>query len=182
MTLLVAPELNVVVAVAPSSGSYRDVDHRAGLIVAAAALAVLLAVHFRGAPFPEEWIVPPTIAAYVLATLASSRAPALRRLLSGAARRGRQVRRAARAAFVTERIHADAERRGLLVYVSRLERAVTILPDHGVAGRVDDATWHRLARELEGDLAAATNPEKLGPLLEARAGAKARIEVRGATP
>ncbi len=155
-------DAEILVAVVRASGSYADVDHLAAALAAMVALVAVLACHFHGLALPDHWIVPPIVAAYVAALLAARRTSALRRLLAGSARRERQVRRAARALFVEERLHATRARKGVLLYVSLLERSVLILPDFGIEGRVDGATWNALARELE---LAARERDQLEPAL-----------------
>src|SRR5581483_1911815 len=100
----------VVVVVARSSGSYRDVDHLAAAIVVAPALVLSLFAHYHDRSLPDDLILPALVVLYVATLFVDARLGALRRLLTSRARRQRQVRAAARAAFVRAGVGRDAER------------------------------------------------------------------------
>jgi putative membrane protein len=48
-------------------------------------------------------------------------------------------------------------RTGLLVYVSTLERVAEVVPDRGLAGRVDPAAWERSVAEIRATVANGGN-------------------------
>lgn len=155
-------DAELLVVIAPSSGPYRDVDHLAAAIVSAGACFALLSVDLGVYELPDEWIVAPVVAVYVLVVALSSRLFLLRRLFTTQARRAAQVKRAAQAAFVDEKVHATKTRNGVLFYFSDLENRVEIVADHGVKGRVDDATWSAVAFQLD----AAARVDALAPAVE----------------
>lgn len=135
----------VVVVVAPRSGSYADVDLRWALAAGFASLAVILHSPWS---FHEDLVLLDVALSGLLAGLLSRRLDPLRRLLTSAARRRAQVQAAARQAFVEERVSATRDRRGVLLYLSLLEREVEILPDHGLDGRVPRAEWNEVLHDL----------------------------------
>jgi putative membrane protein len=136
----------VVVAVAPRSGSYDDVDLRWGALFGFLALALILY---------SPWEIPPHLVPLDvlvlggLGWLASRRFPVLRRAWTSARRRRRQVEEAARSAFVTEGVTASRERTGLLLYVSLFEGQAVVLPDLGLVGHVPGAVWNELRHDLD---------------------------------
>ncbi|MBI3724925.1 hypothetical protein HY251_13360 [bacterium] len=156
-------DAEVTVAIAPSSGSYRSVDHAGGAILAALVLTALLMGHFHGRSVPEEWIPPLTALAYVVGA-AAARGSWARRLLTRAGTRSRQVREAARIAFVDAGTGATRKRDGVLVYISLLERAVLVVPDLGVEGKLEGASWQAISRELA---LAVSGPDLEAALLRA---------------
>lgn len=140
-----ASDAEVVVVVAPRSGSYADVDLRWAILLGLAALTVILHSPWS---FHEDLVLLDVLLFGLLGALLSHRLDPLRRLLTGAARRHAQVEAAARQAFVEERVSATRERNGVLLYVSLLEREVEILPDHGLDGRVPRAEWNEVLHDL----------------------------------
>ena len=79
------------------------------------------------------------------------RTPALMRAIVPAARRRRQVERAAAEHFLAESVHGTRGRTGLLVYVSLLEERVALVPDLGIEGRVPGGVWADLRWSETGD-------------------------------
>jgi putative membrane protein len=128
----------VVVVLAARSGSYRDVAYLAGAAVAWATLLFFIVSPSTYSPF---WVPVETAALFAAAAWLVHRTPALVRLLTSGKRREAQVTQAAEAAFVEERVDRTRERTGILVYVSLLERRLTILPDAGIDGRVAPGHW-----------------------------------------
>ena len=133
-----ASDAEVVIAVRPQSGSYRDADLLAGV---AAALATLGFQLFSPWEFELEWIFVETVLVGVAGATLSSRMPPLRRLLTTARRRGEAVHAAACMLFHEKGIAETARRTGILIYVSLLERTAEVLPDSGVVGRVEAKAW-----------------------------------------
>lgn len=156
-------DAEIVVVVAERSGSYRDLGY-----IAASALSLLALVGLFYAPWEFHplgvsielglfW----AITAYLLGN------SGLLVRIAGEARRRRQVDLAAAAEFLEEVVHATPHRSGVLIYVSHQERAVTVLPDLGIPGKIPQGTWAPLARrfphdDLEGFVAALRD---LGALL-----------------
>lgn len=139
-------KVEAVVAVAPRSGSYDDVDARWGILFGFLALVLVLY---------SPWEVPPHLVPLDvlllggLGWLTSRRFPGLRRIWTSGRRRRQQVEEAARAAFVTEGVSASRERTGLLIYLSLLEREAVVLPDLGLVGHVPGAVWNELRYDLD---------------------------------
>lgn len=138
-------DAEVVVVVAPRSGSYADVNLRWAILFGLTALTVILHSHWS---FHEDLVLLDVVLFGILGGLLSHRLDPLRRLLTTARRRHAQVQAAARQAFVEESVSATRERNGVLLYVSLLEREVEILPDHGLDGRVPRAEWNEVLHDL----------------------------------
>ena len=121
----------LIVVIVSRSGSYRDIVLSVAMAGGFLALGFLSwsPVVFSGALFPL-W----TAAAAGLSALVVSRSPRLLCALAGRARRERQVREAAAAAFSDEAVHATRGRTGLLVFVSVLEQRGELVPDQGISG------------------------------------------------
>jgi putative membrane protein len=123
----------VVVVAAERSGSYRDVALGAGAAVAWIALAILV---LSPVGFSALWTLVESAALFGMTSWLTHRTPSLLARLVTASRKNRQCLQAARAAYVEEAVDRTRDRTGVLVYLSRLERRVTVLPDAGVLGRV----------------------------------------------
>lgn len=78
-----------------------------------------------------------------------ARAAAAPRLLPRSRRRALCVR-AARAAFVEEVAHGTRARTGLLVYASRGEDELVLVPDQGLLAVIPEGRWEALEREGTG--------------------------------
>jgi putative membrane protein len=125
-------DAEVVVVVAPRSGSYRDV---AMLWASVGTLALLVMVLFVPWSFPPLLVVVDLAVSWAILAWLASAAPFLR-LAAGTDRARAQVEAAARAEFVAEAVHGTPGRTGVLVYLSLLEDRVVVLPDLGVGGKV----------------------------------------------
>ncbi len=158
-------DAEVVVVAAPRSGTYRDLAWLGGGIAATAVLAFLC---WSPVVFDALWFPVDVLAAWLLAGWALDRWPALVLAAAGDARRRRQVREAARAAFTEENVHATAGRTGILVYVSAAEGLVEILPDQGLLGRVPGAEWNALRLDAHSVDALVGGLRRLGELLATR--------------
>src|SRR5580698_5446608 len=90
-------EVELVVAVRPLSGHYRDIDYLVGALTGLVALCVLL---FSPMPFRLTTMPIDVVILFALGAAASAHSPGLRRVLSRRAFREKQVRIAAEAAFV----------------------------------------------------------------------------------
>ncbi|MFT3693203.1 MAG: hypothetical protein QM831_08680 [Kofleriaceae bacterium] len=130
-----ASAVEVVVALRRSSGPYRVVNALVGTLVAFAALATML---FSEHAFGLASILVDPFVVGIAAAFLVELLPAVRRLLTPAAKRHANVVRAARAAFVERGVHATTGRSGVLVFISWLERDVVLVPDLGLAARLPD--------------------------------------------
>ncbi|MBI3724926.1 hypothetical protein HY251_13365 [bacterium] len=138
----------VVVAIARSSGGYRDADLLAGAIASLAALSLIVySPHFD---VRHGLVLPIAAVVFLAATALSSRLPGVRRLLTTSARRRRQVVLAAKLAFFEERVAATRDRLAVLLYVSLEEGEVEILSDTGLDARVPRETWRAVTERAFG--------------------------------
>jgi putative membrane protein len=136
----------LVVAVRARSGSYLHADLTAGVLAAIVTLAVLLFSHWE---FGLLWFVIDPLLAGLLLGWISSWTRGLRRALTGAADRRRQVETAARSLFVEKRVHGTVGRTGMLLYISLLERESVIVPDLGLEALVATEPWKTAAAAIE---------------------------------
>jgi len=159
-------DAEVVVVIAGSSGSYRDVWLTAG--AAAAWVALVAAVFSPLAVHPAALPLDTAIAFAIGAWLASG--PRALRALTRADRRSAQVALAAAAACWDEAVHSTPARVGVLVYWSRLEGQVVLLPDVGIDGRVPRGAWADVQRHFAGGDGAGLHAglQALGDVLAAR--------------
>ena len=97
---------------------------------------------------------------------AAKRLPALMRPFVSPARASHETLQAAQAAFFSQGLTQTRERNALLVYVSVFERLVFLLPDTGLAGKID-------ARELDAAATALSAGIRKGRPAEAIAAAVA---------
>jgi putative membrane protein len=123
----------VVVVVAPWSGSYADRATLAGVV---AAMSALVGMIYSPVVFTDLWIPIDVACIGAATTLLGLRLPRWLVRLVGPRRRRLQSVEAAKAAFFDENVHATADRTGVLVYLSLAESEVVVLADHGVAGRI----------------------------------------------
>ncbi len=124
-----ATDAEIIVVHAGTSGGYPDVPLLAGIGAGLVGLIVLLFLPFDFAP----WSVPAVVAGLGIAGgAAGGRFEELTRRLTSVARRRAQVTQAAAAAFHREAVAGTRNRTGVLLYASRLERLLVIIPDSGV--------------------------------------------------
>ncbi|HUT94578.1 MAG TPA: hypothetical protein VMY37_34300 [Thermoguttaceae bacterium] len=137
----------IVVAVHPQSGRYRDTDYLFGGLVALAGLVFIVFNPWTWHPahmLPVEMVV-----LFAIGTLGCSVCPPLRRRLTTGKRRQAQLREAAAARFVEEGVANTRARTGVLVYVSLLERQVEVIADVGITNHVLPEAWSRCLFELK---------------------------------
>jgi putative membrane protein len=167
----------LVIAVRPSSGYYLHADLITGLAAAFAVLAFLL---FSPWAFGLAWFVIDPLIAAALGALVSSRSPALRRALTPAAVRRRQVERAARATFVERRVHGTSGRTGILLYISLLERDAAQVVDLGVEAVAATASWREAVGGIEEDVRRGEDGAAVARRIEALAALLAPALARAA--
>jgi putative membrane protein len=124
-----ATSAEVVVAVRARSGHYRHTDYLVGFALSFVALLVFL---FDSHEFEIDWMPLDTLVAFALGTLLSAGLSPLRRFLTSRKLMRESVLKAARAAFVELKIARTSGRNGILVFVSKFERRVEVVPDIGV--------------------------------------------------
>jgi putative membrane protein len=114
----------------------------------AAALAFAAGLIALATPLRPALSLPAVQAsAFALAYAASSRGALLRPLLRREWRRA-HVERAAGLAFLEHGIASTRARTGVLIYVSLLERQVAVLPDRGIASRVEPGVWDEVVERI----------------------------------
>jgi putative membrane protein len=119
----------LVVLLAPRSGSYPEAGWMAGV---GALLAAFVLVMFHPAEIGDEALFLAPLAAFLLGFVLPLLVPRLRALLASRAAIARNVELVARSSFQKAGLHATREATGLLVYVSLLERAVFLVADRGI--------------------------------------------------
>jgi len=137
----------VVVAIHPQSGTYRDVDYLFGLFAALAGLVFI--VFNRWTLHPAQFLPLEMAALFGLGALGCSMCPFLRRNLSTGKRRESQVRGMAATLFVEEGVANTRARTGVLLYLSRLEQQVEVIADVGILNRVEPQAWSRCLFDLK---------------------------------
>lgn len=120
----------LVVAVRHQSGSYRAADFLAGAL---GGFAMLLLLLFHPHTFAVRTMPLDVAVVFAIAAWASSKSPFVRRLLTPSKSRARQVKEAARAAFVDLGVSKTRGRTGILVFISMLERTAEVVGDIGIA-------------------------------------------------
>ncbi len=156
----------VVIAVRPSSGSYRLADLVLGLLFGYASLWFML---FSPWEFTQEEILAGPLAIGALGAILCARAPLLRRLLTPRATRRRNVATAARSAFVEKGVSRTRRRTGLLVYVSLLEGQAEVVADVGVLDRVPTKAWAEAVASIDASVARGEDGTRLGERIRALA-------------
>lgn len=151
---------DIVVAVEPWSGNYRDIDLAIGAVIAIVSLAVLL---YSPVSHPEWAVLVDVIAFFLVGTWVSHSIPGVRRLVTPKGRQITQVADAAAAMFCKADVWTTHARTGLLIYVSLLEREIVVLEDKGVAAAVDAEIWQQQKAALHG---LAARPDALASLPE----------------
>lgn len=130
----------IVVAIAPRSGSYRDVAVAAG---AAAGLAMLAFLVLSPWPFAPAWAPVETAGIGLAAAWLVHRWPAAIRGGTSPERRRAQVRTAAFATYRECAVDRTRGRTGVLFYVSRLERRVEVVPDQAASIAAESGAFVR---------------------------------------
>lgn len=137
----------VVVAIHPQSGSYRDVDYLFGALVGL--LGLIFIVFNPWTVHPPALLPLETAALFAIGALGCSVCPALRRLLTTSKRRAQQTEATAQKLFCEEGVANTRARTGVLIYLSLLEREVAVMADVGVTDGVEPEAWSRMLFELK---------------------------------
>lgn len=148
-------QAELVVVVARRSDGYEDVPLRVAIV---AGLVMLVAVIFVPWTFPEWSVLLLVAGAGIAAGWVAERRDDVARALTTVARREEEVLLSAAAAFQQEAVAGTRARTGVLVYVSRLERMVAVVPDVGVTphlppGELCTLLGGRVAKVSDGEVA-----------------------------
>ena len=152
----------IVPVIVGRSGLYREAHHRAGLLSAVVALAVLLTIETAWFPWGWQasnavWLLGITVLAYSVGAWIGTW-PAVLRLFTSRGRMRHKVQMRAERAFAQQGLAHTRERTGLLLMVSLLERQVYVLPDQALQALVSVDQWQEIVsvvveRLKAGDLA-----------------------------
>jgi putative membrane protein len=144
----------VVVLIKPRSGLYLEYSMGAGAVLA---LAVFTYLMFSPEVFGDFLIYAAPILAFLFGMALVSLTPPLLRRIVGTRRLERTVDLWARASFQKGGLHHTRQETGVLVYVSRLEKQVKIIPDRGIERAIPPVQWERLCADFQG-IFSARNP------------------------
>lgn len=135
----------LVVVIRPYSGTYRDVAYLFG-----AGVTWLMLIFILVSPWEiEPYTIPLEIIPFFLVPALLCMVTPLRRWLTTARRRKRQVQAAARDAFFAEGVGGTRAHTGVLIYLSALERRVEVLADTGVQAGVPVAEWDAFVQSIK---------------------------------
>ena len=137
-----------VVALEPSSGSYRDVDLLFAIVFNFVALVF---VFFGPIVFDPDWVPLTQSLLFVTAWVFSAYTPYIRRLFCPSARMAQQVREAAQLHFLKRGVSQTQKRTGVLVLVSQLEQRVEVVADSGIRRAVKDESWEALLVDIQAE-------------------------------
>lgn len=154
----------LVVVVCGQSAVYDGARHAAGALGAFAFLLVLL---FHPREFSIAGWPSAELAVYALCYWLAGRAPHLQRWLSRGAQREAQVRARAALSFHEQRVAATRSRKGVLLFVSLLERRAEVLADTGVAVGALGEPYARALEGLQESLARGCDVERFLEALDA---------------
>jgi putative membrane protein len=164
-----ASAVEVVVAMRRRSARHAHANVAIGAALAFVGLAVML---YAQHTFSLSSILIDPFVVAVLAGAAVELTPALKRWLTTPAARRRHCTRAARATFVERGVHTTTGRSGILVYISWLERQITLVADTGLAAALPAGALATLETELtaamrSGGVAVARALEASAPMMAA---------------
>ncbi len=137
----------IVAVVAADSGSYLHVPF---LWAALAALIVPWPlIYFTW--WPVQWIYVVQLAVFAALVLALFPRSIRLRLVPRSVRHDRAHRRAVEQ-FLVQNLTTTKGRTGVLIFVSIAERYAEIIPDIGIAKKVDAGAWQGIVDKLTGDI------------------------------
>lgn len=162
----------IAVAATPESSSYAFQELLASVILGAVAFGLLLpfcgqitALLDRLSWHLAPWYLPAFCGAVSFLVIALAfrfaNIPVIDRIVVPAALRSRKVYDRAIRHFVESGVYATADRTGILIFVSFMEREVRILADTGISARIEQADWDRIAGTLAGGIKAGKTGDAL---------------------
>lgn len=134
----------IVPVVVGKSDPYPEAAYRGGLLAAALATAVVLALHL---PLTLAELPFVQIGAGLLGALLSRWDP-VERLLAGGKAMDEAVRARAVRAFHEHGLHRTSEGTGVLVFASLFEHEAVVLGDRGIHERLPEGEWDRAVAAL----------------------------------
>lgn len=138
--------VEVVVAVRPSSGTYRHTDYLVGGFVAMTVLCVFL---YHPEPFDWTYLPLEVLASALFGVLVSAWFDPLRRLLTSRTLMSDNATARARSFFVEQQLSRTRDRTGVLVFLSVFERRVVVVCDIGVDEAALGTAFADAKRKLE---------------------------------
>ncbi|MFH1177329.1 MAG: hypothetical protein V1750_07970 [Acidobacteriota bacterium] len=137
----------IVPFVVGACDDYDGASWRAATLGTTLAALVTVLVHelggFWGGWF-AVWLLAPVLGGGIFGYLAGAFFPVLRRRLTDPATIDARVRLRAETAFLREEVFATAERTGILIFLTLLERRVVILGDSGINAKVQQHEWDEI--------------------------------------
>ncbi len=134
----------LVPVVVEKSDPYPETRFRGGLLLAALATALALALRL---PLGPGELVLLQVAAGVAGALVAVWDP-VERILAGERAMEEAVSARAMRAFHEQGLHRTAEGTGVLVFASLFERRAVVLGDRGIHAKIGDAGWDRAVAAL----------------------------------
>lgn len=116
----------IVVAMRPTSGSYRHTDYLVGSLLSLVSVLVFL---FHPRAMSIDIFAIEVVLLWGVGAVVSAQLPALRRVLTSRKLMAENAEGAGRSVFVELGVSRTRDRTGVLVYVSAFERRVVVVPD-----------------------------------------------------
>ncbi len=162
----------IALAAVAESSDYSFSELLFSVMAGALAFAVLLPFH--GAVqdlldrlfwIAETWMLPAFYGAARFAVIALvflvSNIDALDRLIVPRKVRSQEVYRRALRHFTESGVYATAERTGILVFVSLMEREVRVIADSGISDKIGQEDWNAIAASVASGIKAGKTAEAL---------------------
>jgi len=150
----------IVPVLATASGRYDRSEDIVGLLTGLLALAICwlacpalhAASNWGGGLLQSTAGLLPALVSVVVGFIIGSglatRFPVLRLPFIRPSEMAAEVQRAARVAFMEQRVRKTDAATGILIYVSLYERQVVVLPDHGITGLTAPDVWYAVRDRL----------------------------------
>lgn len=135
----------VMVSVHETSADYTDVDLIWGIFFGLSVLAYKI---WSPHSFDPDWVLFNVVLCGAFGFVLSRWLGPLRRLWLTTARIERNVRQAALAQFLELGVNGTREQTGLLLYVSRFERRLSLVPDVGLKKQLSPTFWDEVNQSL----------------------------------
>lgn len=155
----------IVLAVISKSDTYPELPWKAFALGASLAALMALLMNTR-APvmLPVQAVFLSMImilAAGAGLALIAVFVPDFARLFLTAHRAEVETRQYAQSLFLSRELFATGDRRAVLLMVSLFERRIVVLPDKGLAGRLDEPAIHRVIDSMREDLSSGRTEQAL---------------------
>lgn len=135
----------VMVSMHDSSADYSDIDLIWGILFGLGVLAYKIWSPYS---FDPDWVLFNVVLCGLMGFALSRWVWPLRRFGLSTARIERNVRRAALAQFLELGVNGTREQTGILLYVSRFERRLLLVPDVGLKKALSPTFWDEVNQNL----------------------------------